>query len=445
MGLAPDARLQRLTVLMRPDSPEPGSPEPGSPDPGRPDIVLDVSRTVSRFGAGGDTGVDRVERAYVRHLLARGGRVFFLTRVLGGMALLDARGMTALLAHTDAPGTLPAPDALGLAARRQSPARRRAESAVRRLALGWARHGRAAAMLGGHLRSGFTCVNVGHLHLEPRVLSCLRSAGCATLAVMIHDVIPLDFPEFARPGVPERFRAMLEQVAAEADLLIFNSDDTARRTLRRLPGRVPDTVTALLGVDPLAPDRMPPRADGTHPSFVVLGTIEPRKNHLLLLSVWRQLAEELPEAQVPHLHVIGRRGWENQNITAILDRAPFMNRFVFEHGFLPDDALAARLGAARALLFPSFAEGYGFPLAEALQMGVPAICADLPVYRELAGGIPTYLDPLDGPGWKHAVLSATQKGERHEPGQVSVPKWETHFASVFDRMAAIRRERGQVG
>lgn len=412
-----------------------------------PDILLDISRTVSRIGAGGDSGVDRVERAYARHLLEGGGRVFFLTRVLGGVALLDAEGMTRLSVESASPDMLPPPDLLGRMARKQSPARRKAETLVRRLALGWARRVRAPELLSAHLRPGFHYINTGHTHLERRVLQTVRQAGAGVTAVMIHDVIPLDFPEFTRPGIPQKFAGLLEGVAEHADLLIFNSDDTRTRTLRRLEHRdvVPDGVTALLGVDPLPVDKIPPRVDGEHPSFVMLGTIEPRKNHLLLLSVWRQMAEELAPDQVPHLHIIGRRGWENQNITAILDRAPFMNRSVFEHGFLPDDQLAARLGAARALLFPSFAEGFGYPLAEALQMGVPAICADLPVYREIAGGIPTYLDPLDGPGWKHAILSAATRTEKMASGHVSVPSWESHFATVFERLAATGRKTAQVG
>lgn len=412
-----------------------------------PDILLDISRTVSRIGAGGDSGVDRVERAYTRHVLERGGRVFFVTRVLGGIALLDAEGMIRLAVESGSPDTLPPPDMLGRMARKQSPARRKAETLVRRLALGWARRARASELLSAHLRPGFHYINTGHTHLEPRVLQTVRQAGAGTLAVMIHDVIPLDFPEFTRSGIPQKFAALLDGVADHADLLIFNSADTRTRTLRRLEhrDRVPDGVTALLGVDPLPSDKVPPRVDGEHPSFVMLGTIEPRKNHLLLLSLWRQMSEELPPDQVPHLHIIGRRGWENQNITAILDRAPFMNRSVFEHGFLPDDQLAARLGAARALLFPSFAEGFGYPLAEALQMGVPVICADLPVYREIAGRIPTYLDPLDGPGWKHAILSSATRNEKKAPEHVSVPSWESHFATVFKRLAVTGRKTAQVG
>ncbi len=64
---------------------------------GSQDIVLDVTRSLSRIGAGGDSGVDRVERAYIRHLMGLDARVFFLARVLRGAALLDRSGMARLL------------------------------------------------------------------------------------------------------------------------------------------------------------------------------------------------------------------------------------------------------------------------------------------------------------------------------------------------------------
>lgn len=398
-----------------------------------PHTVLDVSRTVSRIGAGGDSGVDRVERAYIRELLRRGGSVHFVTRVLGGLALLDARGMERLLGLAADPASGPGSDLLGNLARRQSPARRRAESAVRRVAVAWARHGRAAQMLRQRLPGGFSYINVGHSNLDPARLARLRDGGAARVAIMIHDVIPLDYPEFSRPEAPARFEALLRAAAGAADLLIFNSTDTRRRTLRwlgrwRLPA---DHVTALLGVDPL-PD-FPARAPADPPAFVVLGTIEPRKNHLLLLNIWRQFAEEMPEAEIPQLHIVGRRGWENENIVDILDRAPFMGRHVFERGFLPDRDLGALLAGARALLFPSFAEGFGYPLAEACQMGVPAICADLHVYREFIDNGPLYLDPLDGPGWKNAIVSLTKGSEGEMSVYRPLPQWRDHFKAVFTR------------
>ena len=62
------------------------------------------------------------------------------------------------------------------------------------------------------------------------------------------------------------------------------------------------------------------------------------------------------------------------------------------------------LRGARALLLPSFAEGFGFPVIEALQLGVPALCSDIAALRETGGAVPEFLDPLDGPGWHQAML-----------------------------------------
>ena len=59
---------------------------------------------------------------------------------------------------------------------------------------------------------------------------------------------------------------------------------------------------------------------------------------------------------------------------------------------------------ARALLFPSLAEGFGYPLAEAMQMGTPVICADLPSLREIGGDYPRYLDPRDLMAWRAAIV-----------------------------------------
>ncbi|MEM8869301.1 MAG: glycosyltransferase family 1 protein [Pseudomonadota bacterium] len=399
------------------------------------DILLDVSRTVSRLGAGGDSGVDRVERAYIRHLLAQDSPVHFLSRVLGGVALLDRQGMFALLDPASPDRT----DILGHLARRQSPARRRAETRVRRLAKGWARHSRVPAFLREALPNGFIYLNTGHSNLDADHLRRIRAAGAVRIAVLVHDVIPLDYPEFSRPEAPARFERLLKGIAAQADLLIYNSADTARRTADWLSkwGVERPGVTALLGVDPLPSQSAEQRLE--HPYFVVLGTIEPRKNHLLLLSIWRQFWEAQTPEQTPHLHIIGRRGWENEMVLDVLDRAPFMGHTVFEHGFVSDGELASRLANARALLFPSFAEGFGYPLAEALQMGRPVISADLPVYREIAPKGPTYLDPLDGPAWRSAIASASLrplKPEKSTAGAVEMPDWLSHFEKVFQ---ALRR------
>ena len=140
--------------------------------------------------------------------------------------------------------------------------------------------------------------------------------------------------------------------------------------------------------------------------------------------------------ETPKLLLIGRRGWENENIIDMLERCPALTGVVREYADLPDDAVAGLLQGARALLFPSFAEGYGLPLAEALALGVPAICSDLPALREVGGDAPDYLSPLDGLGWRHFILGFAEEDSRLREKQLqrlaqwSRPSWTQHFALV---------------
>ena len=195
----------------------------------------------------------------------------------------------------------------------------------------------------------------------------------------------------------------------------------------------------------LAPATLPEPLCGRpleRPYFVVLGTIEPRKNHLLLLHVWRQLVAEMGEA-APRLVVIGQRGWECEQVVDLLDRCTALREHVIELPRCDDQELATWLAHAQALLFPSFIEGFGMPLVEALTLRVPVIASDLPVFREIAGDIPHYLDPLDGPGWRRAVLdfadpdSAERKIQRARMGGYAPPTWGQHFDVVDDMLEKI--------
>ncbi|MFD2497976.1 hypothetical protein ACFSTI_02685 [Rhizorhabdus histidinilytica] len=68
----------------------------------------------------------------------------------------------------------------------------------------------------------------------------------------------------------------------------------------------------------------------------MLSTIEPRKNHLLLLHVWRRMAETLGPERTPHLAIVGRRGWENENVLDMLERCEAIRGHVHELAGLSD-------------------------------------------------------------------------------------------------------------
>ncbi|MBB3973967.1 glycosyltransferase family 4 protein [Hansschlegelia beijingensis] len=399
--------------------------------------ILDITRLLTRASHPAATGVDRVELAYAKRLLGapQVGRGFAAV-VRGRTVPLPDEAVAAFVQALDAqwragagnPAAArrvaewlgaPAPEAAAQVSRAGEAARR-----ALRLRLGAALTTRAAP------EPGDLYVHVSHLRLDrPEVFAGVRKAGAA-LAIMVHDLIPIRFPEYGRAGEAERHARRMNTALRYASTLIANSAETARdlsayATETGQP--VPPVVVAPLGVEsgfaraarPLAAER---------PYFVALGTIEPRKNHLLLLHVWRRLAERLGPA-TPRLVLVGRRGWENEMVVDLLERCPAVRAHVLEVNELPDEALASLVAGARALLFPSFSEGFGLPLAETLAMGAPAIVSDLAVFREVAGDLALRLDPLDGPAWEKAIVAhATEHPEQgRRATEYQPPRWEEHF------------------
>jgi glycosyltransferase involved in cell wall biosynthesis len=175
---------------------------------------------------------------------------------------------------------------------------------------------------------------------------------------------------------------------------------------------------------------------------VVVGTIEARKNHLMLLNVWRRLVDRLG-ADAPGLLIVGQRGWEAEEVFRVLDRPGSLEGHVIEFNRCSDEELAAHLASARALLFPSLVEGYGLPLVEALAFGVPAIASDLTVFREIAGDIPNYLSPHDTVGWENAILDYARPDSESRTAQLkrlqgfTGPSWYSHFAKVEAWLASL--------
>ncbi len=284
--------------------------------------------------------------------------------------------------------------------------------------------------------SGEVLLNTGHRGLEhPGYAADLRAAGVRAV-FLIHDLIPITHPEYCRQGEDVRHIHRINHALALGSGLIVNSRSTlealrAHANRNHLP--MPPTVVA-----PLAPGFTPgstaPRPlDAAY--FVVLGTIEPRKNHLLLLNLWRILVQRLGRS-APHLVVIGRRGWECEETLHVLDRCPGLRDHVHELGQCGDLDLATWLQHAQALLFPSFCEGYGMPAIEALASGVPVIESDLPVFRESVAEVPEYASPVDGQRWLELIIDYAQTGsarrlaQRLRLAQFKAPGWDEHHRLV---------------
>lgn len=391
--------------------------------------LLDLTRLVSRLGRGPMTGIDRVEYAYLAHLSGLPHPLFGLVRSAAGWLLLDKAGCAGLAALVAGQGALPHADLLSRLMHRKDPTRAQAETAARHLAVARAPRARLGRLL-ARLPAGASYLNVGHANLTDGGLATLARAGLQ-VTVLIHDTIPLDHPEFARPDTVEPFRARLAAVAAHASCVVHLTAASRALTEAQLArlGRVPPGVVAPNGIDlPTAdPAALPAGFDLTPPYFVCLGTIEPRKNHGFLLDLWQRLP-----APVPRLYIIGNRGWADSGLLSRLDALPKDGPVQLLHG-LSDGAVAALLAGASALLAPSLAEGFGLPPVEAASLGTAVIATDLAVTREILGNKAVYLPASDIYSWMETIVrqATTPHNRSDETVPWNAPNWADHFKTVL--------------
>ncbi len=390
-------------------------------------VLLDISRSISRAGHRQLTGIDRVERSYLREFLLKQDSGF-LARVPGGTFVLAHAAAAKILALLES-GDVSGVDWRSRLSIFRDERRKAAETIVRRF-------GVPVSKFFVPLAARFTYVNVGHSNLRRSSFDDLRRRMAAKIVVMVHDTIPMDFPQWSRLSSTWSFPAKLK-AAASADLVICNSqftEQSVRRWFRTFDQQSQIKVVNL-GVERLTNEIPTP----TKPArFLVLGTIEPRKNHALLLAVWDDLRSQLPTAEMPHLDIVGARGWRNRQVFRRLDNLGALQGFVHEYGPIDDVALADLMRNSSALLFPSMAEGFGLPVLECLSIGLPVICSDLPVLREVAGGFPTFVEPNSIKQW----LQAVQNELARPTGRLAPQKfltWGQHFARVNELIAALRQ------
>ncbi len=422
-----------------------------------PPIAYDVTRLVTRMFNVTPNGIDRIDSTFATHFLADPARSWgtiwvppFGPRLMPGAAARDAAdGIGAHWGEAAAPDADPGYQAVvarlgGAAAptKATGSAPRIAQGRTGRVAgtLRWLRqHGLPLARTPqAALPQGARYINVSQFPLwVPGYFGWLKERPDVKAVFFVHDLLSLEMPEYFRHGEPERHRKRLANVASFGAAAIVTTD-AVRAALsahmaalgrRDLPILVAPTPVAAVFHGPRAADP----ALAAIPYFVVCGTLEPRKNHLLLLQAWRDLvARHGPAA--PRLVIVGTRGWKFGAVADMLDRCPAMHSHVVEVNGLTTPALRRLLDGARALLMPTFGEGYGLPVHEAIAAGVPVVAADIPVFRGLDAGLVTLIDPIDGVAWRREIESRAA-APRPMPPEAAV-RPPTAWADYFKRVEA---------
>lgn len=396
--------------------------------------LLDVTRLLSRLGRGALTGIDRVELAYLGGLLASGLPVFALAKTPAGVLLLPKEAMRQIEAWSQGSALPIGSDLIGRLGRKDQPVLAAIEAKLRRMAIARAPIFLAGRMLRRTLPANTRYLNVGHANLSSRMLRAIREKAGFQIAVLLHDTIPLDHPEYTRADQVETFRRKVAAISAHADVVIHSAQATRETNELQLKkfGRVPAGIVSPLGVSIPDPDNaeLPDGIDLARGYFVTVGTIEPRKNHQLLLDVWESIAHKY--GPMPHLYIVGNRGWAE---ASLLDRLDQGVAGVSVLNGLSDSGVAALVSHADALLFPSLAEGFGLPALEARALGTQVICTDLPIFRELLGIEAVYLPPGDIYSWERTIMDRFLHGRygRNTVNLGDIPTWSNHLRIVLTR------------
>jgi glycosyltransferase involved in cell wall biosynthesis len=247
---------------------------------------------------------------------------------------------------------------------------------------------------------------------DPVALAELKQQQKFLLVVICYDVIPFLFPQFFPAQDVESFRVYWEQMFDSADLVFVNAKCTKNDIENYCRNRdlaLTKVAVAPLGCDltkVLGKNEFPLRPELRAQQYVLfVSTIEPRKNHRLLLSVWRDLmADGLIDRTGFKLVFVGRRGWMNEEVQSQLDRNLFSGSVLYlEH--VDDEELSSLYANAAFCVYPSLYEGFGLPVVEAFARGKAVICSTGGSLGELFEGVMPCFPPHDESAWRRLIAS----------------------------------------
>ena len=260
----------------------------------------------------------------------------------------------------------------------------------------------------------------------------LKREGVGIVSV-IYDLTPLTHPQFYDTRLVQTFNEWFNWITQTADGYVAISamvrDQVREELQRRLGPAKADTLwfdyfhlgseldlsEACAAVEP----RLTRVFKTPEPVFLMVSTIEPRKNHDYLLDAFERAWASGSQAR---LCIAGRIGWKCDALLARVRNHPQLNQRLFMFNDLSDTSLEHAYSHASALVFPSWVEGFGLPLVEAMQRGLPAMGSDIPIFREIGGEFMAYFDLAEPQSLADLVTGFERSGKF--PAARSVADWQ---------------------
>lgn len=232
----------------------------------------------------------------------------------------------------------------------------------------------------------------------------------ANQVVTVHDLVPLDHPEWLNRGFARWYGFMLPRLVRRARHVIAISEFTRRRLIETT-GLSEDRVTVIHnGVGERFRPQPPAAREAMRQSLglagrflLSVGTLEPRKNLAGLLRAWQLALPRLPDDI--ELVIAGAPGRASVFADARMDDLPPRVRLV---GRVSEELLPALYAEAEWFVYLSLYEGFGLPPLEALACGTPVIVSDIPVLREVTADASIRVAPDDADAVAEALLLAAE-------------------------------------
>jgi glycosyltransferase involved in cell wall biosynthesis len=292
------------------------------------------------------------------------------------------------------------------------------------------------------------------------LLALKRELG-SNLTVLVHDLIQMKLAHLYPDGIGTEFEENARLVTQAADDFLVYSEFT-RADLREFLIRTGEVFKKIakfrlgdmtgLHVDDSEAGGAP-KSELQNRFFgrrfaIYVSTVEIRKNHALLINVWRRLVEERG-ASAPQLLFIGRSLWRGDEVVDSIRRDEKLRNFVHVLNDVDDRDLDWFYRNCTLTLYPSLYEGWGLPVAESLSYGKVCITSDRTATREIAPTLTDLVDPYDFRAWRDrigfyldnpAALERAEEKIRNEYREHSWNQSGREIVSIIDSLPSAQVE-----
>jgi O-antigen biosynthesis alpha-1,2-rhamnosyltransferase len=279
----------------------------------------------------------------------------------------------------------------------------------------------------------------------PRLdLAAVRAQG-ALVGLITYDLIPILHPQFCPPNSVRSFADHFHALVPQMDFFVGISRTVAQQVRQYVQGNFPELN---LPAEAFAWFSLGSRLDMVHPDgnvrpklrqvftghapYLSVCTLSPHKNHATILDAFDRSWSKFPQAR---LCLAGKRGWMSRDLAARIHRHPRFGRELLWFDNLSDTELDFCYRRSKAFIFASFAEGFGLPIAEALQYGLPVLASDIPVHHEVGRDFCAYFDPRRPETLAERIAQFEERqgfpGVR-APAEYQAADWETSTQQLFE-------------